>query len=72
VYAPSFHAAVRAVREVMDWLFLAYKINPDYTVCFSFAWTTGVTAAVRDSAGIYGAIERWERRRSSTPALSLT
>jgi hypothetical protein len=58
VYAPSFHATVRAVREVMDWLFLAYKINPDFTVCFSLAWKTGVTAAVRELAGIYDAIER--------------
>jgi hypothetical protein len=42
----------------MDWLFLAYKINPDFTVCFSLTWKTGVTAAVRELAGIYDAVER--------------
>jgi hypothetical protein len=51
-YGPSFHATVRAVREVMDWLFAAYNINPDIAICFSYEWTTGVTAAVRYCAGV--------------------
>jgi hypothetical protein len=55
-YGPSFHAIVRAVCEVMDWLFAAYNINPDIAICFSYEWTTGVTAAVCYCAGVYNAI----------------
>jgi hypothetical protein len=56
-YGPSFHATVRAVREVMEWLFAAYNINPDIAICFSYEWTTGVTAAVCYCAGVCHAIE---------------
>jgi hypothetical protein len=56
MYGPSFHATVRAVREVMDWLFTAYNTNPDLATCFSYEWTTGVTAAVCYCAGVCNAI----------------
>jgi hypothetical protein len=69
-YAPSFHATVRAVREVMDWLILAYRANPDVAICFAYEWTTGITAAVRVLAGVCVALGFYIERRWSMPVSS--
>jgi hypothetical protein len=73
VYARSFHATVRAVREVMDWLFSMYNTNPDFAICFAYEWTTGLTAAVRlllalasslNLTGIIGGLCRFDHELS--------
>jgi hypothetical protein len=63
VYGPSFHATVRSIREVIDWLFSAYNANPDAAVCLAYEWTMGVTAAVRSPTSVYNATEVWRGGR---------
>jgi hypothetical protein len=67
VYGPSFHATVRSVREIIDWLFSTYNANPDVAICLAYEWTMGVTAAVRTSTSGCDAIEAQRRCRWSTP-----
>jgi hypothetical protein len=65
-YGPSFHATIRAVREVMDWLFFAYNAVPDVAICFAYEWTMGLTAAVRGFAGVCFAVGSHKEFRLST------
>jgi hypothetical protein len=66
-YGPSFHATVRSVREVIDWLFSAYNANPDVAICLAYEWTIGVTAAVRNPGEVFESVEPQTPRRWSTP-----